>query len=205
MDDLGRAPVGRTDEQIQTDTPLSPQSPDIVGSYPPLPLWLTRRLLRRDEKVTWVRGPRFNPSWERYVTNPLLFLLAMAIGAACVGATWLINKEWCGMMLLAAGGLLLVTIFILGIFSGYFTRLVVTNYRLVIMQGYEVVRSWSIHALPRRLIRYGIPGGPGGNQSIDLDAVKRMLGSSSDKVTAKAILSFGKQLDQIMAREKDRS
>ena len=37
-------------------------------------------------------------------------------------------------------------------------------------------------------------------------AVKTMLGASSDKFTgAKAILSFGKQLDRIKARENDRS
>jgi len=40
-----------------------------------------------------------------------------------------------------------------GIANGYFTRLVVTNYRLLILQGYEVCRSWSIHHLPRSLIR----------------------------------------------------
>lgn len=200
-----RAVFSRMDDRFQTDAP-SPQSPDIVGRFAPLPSWLSRRLLLPDEKVTWVRGPRFNPSWERYVTHPALFLLALAIGAACVGVTRLIIGEWSEMMvvsLLAAGGLLLATVFILGISNGYFTRLVVTNYRLVVMQGYEVVRSWSIHALPHHLIHYGIPGGQ--NPTVNLDAVKRMLGGSSDKFsTAGSILSFGKQLDQIMARENDR-
>ncbi|HEY7428574.1 MAG TPA: hypothetical protein VH682_30370, partial [Gemmataceae bacterium] len=161
-----------------------------------------------EEKVTWVRGPRFNPSWERYVTHPALFLLAWAIGAVCVGATRLIigeSSEMVGAAFLAAGALILGSIFVLGIFSGYFTRLVVTNFRLVIVQGREVCRSWNINDLPPRLIRYGIPGARGERPSIDLDAVKSMLGGSSDKFTgAKSILSFGKQLDQIKARENGR-
>jgi hypothetical protein len=194
-------------DRFQTDTPNS-ESPDIVERYAVLPGWLAERLFRPDEKVTWVRGPRFNPSWERYVTNPALFLLALALGAASVGATRLIIGEWSEVMavpILVANGLLLATIFVLGIFSGYFTRLVVTNFRLVIVQGREVCRSWSINDLPYHLIRYSIPGGRGESPSIDLDAVKSMLGGSSDKFTgAKAILSFGKQLDQIKARESDR-
>jgi hypothetical protein len=195
-------------DRFQTDVP-APQLPDIAESYPALPGWLADRVLRPDEKVTWVRGPQFNPSWERYVTNPVLFLLALALGAACVGVTRLIIGEWSEMMavpILITNGLLLGSIFVLGIFSGYFTRLVVTNFRLVIVQGREVCRSWSINDLPYHLVRYGIPGARGESPSIDLDAVKTMLGGSSDKFTgAKAILSFGKQLDRIKARENDRS
>ena len=194
-------------DRFQSDAP-APQLPDIAERYAALPAWLADRL-PLDEKVTWVRGPRFNPSWERYVTHPALFLLALAVGAACVGLGRLIIGEWSEMMALpivAASVLLLGSIFVLGIFSGYFTRLVVTNFRLIILQGYEVCRSWSINDLPHHLIRYSIPGGRGENPSIDLDAVKNMLGRSSDKFTgAKAILSFGKQLDRIKARENDRS
>jgi hypothetical protein len=194
-------------DRFQTEAPGS-QLPDIVGRNAPLPAWLADRLLRPDEEITWVRGPRFNPSWECYATHPTLFLLALAIGAALVGTVWLSVGEWPEMRALslaAAGALLLGSIFVLGIASGYFTRLIVTNFRLVILQGYEVCRSWSIDELPHRLIHYGMPGGRGERPSIDLEAVKTMLGASSDKFTgAKAILSFGKQLDQIKAREDGR-
>jgi hypothetical protein len=81
----------------------------------------------------------------------------------------------------------------------------VTNYRLLILQGYEVCRSWSIHRLPRSLIRYVRPGDGPENLAVDLDAVKRMLGSSSDKFApANAIVAFGKRVEQIKARENDR-
>jgi hypothetical protein len=181
---------------------------DVVGRCSPLPAWLADRLLRPDEEITWVRGPRFNPSWERYVTDPALFFLALALSAALVGAVWLSVGEWPEMRVLslaAAAALLLGSIFVLGIANGYFTRLVVTNFRLVILQGFEVCRSWSIDDLPHRLIRYTMPGGGRKGPSIDLEAVKTMLGGPSDKFTgAKSILSFGKQLDRIKAREDGR-
>jgi hypothetical protein len=195
-------------DRFQTDAP-GPPLPEVVGRCSPLPTWLADRLLRPDEEITWVRGPRFNPSWERYVTHPALFLLALVIGAVIVGETWLIIGESSEVMvlsILAAGALPLGSIFVLGIANGYFTRLVVTNFRLVILQGYEVCRGWGIDDLPHRLIHYGMPGGRGEKPSIDLEAVKTMLGGSSDKITgSKAILSFGKQLDQIKTREDDRS
>jgi hypothetical protein len=194
-------------DRFQTDAPNS-HPPDIAGRFAPLPAWLAKRLLRPGEEVTWVRGPRFNPSWERYITHPALFLLALVVGAACVGVARLIIGEWSEMLtwpVLAANVLLLGSIFVLGISNGYFTRLVVTNARLIILQGYEVCRSWSIKDLPLRLIRYGIPGAREGSPSIDVDAVKTLLGGPSDKFTgAKAILSFGKQLDRIKVRENDR-
>ena len=106
---------------------------------------------------------------------------------------------------LAAGMLVLGSIFVLGIANGYFTRLVVTNYRLLILQGYEVCRSWSIHRLPRSLVRYVKPGDEPEKLAVDLDAVKRMLGGSSDKFTsANAIMAFSKRVEQFKAREDDR-
>jgi hypothetical protein len=43
------------------------------------------------------------------------------------------------------------------------------------------------------------------NLAVDLDAVKRMLGSSSDKfASSNAIMSFGKRVEQIRASENDR-
>src|SRR5262249_19736472 len=97
------------------------------------------------------------------------------------------------------------SIFVLGITSGHFTRLVVTDHRLVILQGYEMCRSWNMNELPPSLIRFTMQRSGGGNRAIDLDTLKLMLGADSDKVVdAKTILGFGKHLDHIKARENDR-
>jgi len=194
-------------ERFQNDLP-DLRAADYVGLFQPLPGWLADRLLKDDEKVTWVRGPWFNPFWERYVTHPLLFLLALAVGAASMALGWLISggsPEILMALALAAGFLVVVSILVLGIANGYFTRLVVTNFRLVILQGYETVRSWSIDDLPRSMLRYGRGDGKDRTAWIDLDAVKTMLGGSSDQFTdSKTILSFGKQLDRIRTRDRDR-
>jgi hypothetical protein len=193
-------------ERFQNDLPDF-RAPDLIEAFQHLPGWLADRLLRPDEKVTWVRGPRFNPSWECYVTHPALFLLAVAVGAAGVGLTWLIGAEGSdlpGIAFSFAGLLVVFTVIILGISNGYFTRLVATNSRLVILQGYEICRSWDIDKLPPSLLRFGSHGEQD-RWSIDWDAVKTMLGGSSDKFTdAKSILSLGKQLDRITLRDKDR-
>src|SRR5689334_23175423 len=131
--------------------------PVIAQPFPPLPDWLAHRMLQPDEEITWIVGPRFNPSWERYVTHPLLFLAALAVGVVVLAVGGLLAEGDTPIVLLlgvAAGALVLASIFVLGIASGYFTRLVVTNQRLLIVQGYEVCRTWSINKLPRSLIRY---------------------------------------------------
>ncbi len=184
-------------------------APEISMPFPQLPAWLGRRLLQANEEITWVCGPRFNPSWERCVTHPALFIFALALGAACLGAGWLLDEAGFDALMpaaLIAAGIVLASIFVLGICSGYFTRLVVTNFRLVILQGYEVCRSWHIDDLPYSLIRYGRPGEGGkASRAVDLNALKTMLGSASDKVAeSKTILAFGKQIEQIKAREKGR-
>jgi hypothetical protein len=172
---------------------------EFLEAFQPLPGWLADRLLRSDEKVVWVRGPRFNPSWERYITHPGLILLALAFGAICVGVGSIgvkITLEDKLPFLALAGGLVIATILVLGVSCGYFTRLVVTNCRLVILQGYEIVRSWSIDDLPPRFVHYNLEEDR--RPSIDLDAVKKLLGGSSEKFTdAKSILSFVKQIDRI--------
>jgi hypothetical protein len=194
-------------ERFQNDLP-DLRAPDYVGSFQPLPGWLADRLLKPDEQVTWVRGPWFNPSWECYVTHPALFLLALAVGAASLGLGWLISggsPELLMFVGFAAGLLVVVTVCVLGVANGYFTRLVVTNFRLVILQGYEIVRSWSIDDLPRSMLRYGRRDGVDLAPWIDLDAVKSMLGGSSDQFTdAKTILSFSKEIDRIRTRDRDR-
>jgi hypothetical protein len=184
------------------------QSADRSVQFPPLPGWLADRLLRAGEKITWVYGPNFNPSWERYVTNPALFLFALALGAAWVVVGYLIagtQSELLVLPVLAAGGLAFGSIFVLAISSGYFTRLVVTDCRLVILQGREVVRGWNLDDLPPSLLRYRMREGENVSRTVDLDALKTMLGASSDKFAeSKTILAFSKQLDRIRTRDNGR-
>jgi hypothetical protein len=165
--------------------------------------------LRPNEKITWVRGPRWNPASERYLTHPALFLATLALGAVGVVASWLIVGSWSDTMVLPVLGavfLALASIVVLAVASGYFTRLVVTNFRIVILQGYEVCRSWSIDRLPRSLLRYRTPGGREESPTIDLAALQTMLGGSSGQfVEAKTIWEFSKHLDRIKPREDDRS
>jgi hypothetical protein len=194
-------------ERIQSDAFVY-QAPDISLQSTWLPGWLADRLLRDGEKCARVFGPRYNPSWERYVTHPALFLAALAIGAVCFGIGWLtVGPEETLLLFVLPGAILaLASIFVLGLSNGYFTRLVVTNFRLVVLQGYEVCRAWDLDHLPRSLIRFGPKGEKGKDRAIDLEAVKTLLGGSSDKFAeAKSILAFGKQLEQIKARENDRS
>jgi hypothetical protein len=190
-------------DRVQTSR-LNPHPPDVAGPGPRLPWWLARRLLRPGEEVTWVRGPRFNPAWERYLTHPALVLAALGLGAACVAAGWL-GTGMDGLpavLFLAAGAVVLASIYVVGFSSGYFTRLVVTNARLLVVQGYEVCRSWSIDYLPPSLVRHLPREGGEVGRAVDLDALTTMLGAPSDGfVDAKTILAFSKQLGRIKARE----
>ncbi len=185
------------------------EHPDVARPLTPLPSWLARRLLREDEQVAWVRGPRFNPSWERYVTHPLLFFAALAVGAFCVAVASLLDEFWPAVMLptfLFAGALVLASIMVLGLCCGYFTRLVATNHRLVILQGYETCRTWGMDDLPPSLIRHDRSESGERSLTVDFDAVKTMLGGASDQFAdAKTILAFGKQLGHIKAREDGRA
>jgi hypothetical protein len=185
------------------------EAPGVAHDPPPtLPQWLAKRLLLPDETITWVVGPRFQPSWERGVTNPLLFVICLAIGGLWIGTGFLIPgapNELKVSLAVAAGFLVLGSIFVLGIFSGYFTRLVVTTQRLLLVQGREVYRRYAIDDLPYSMIRYRIHGDHTSGSSIDLDAVKSMLGGSSDQFAeAKSILAFSKQLDRLRDRNKGR-
>ncbi len=145
--------------------PFDPQPPDFpdddqprqLRRHPPLPPWLARKLLQPGEQVVYVAGPRFNPSWEKYVTHPLLFVAALGLGVWSVGLGWLLNGP--APVLLPVGAaaafvLFFGSIIVLGLANGYFTRLVATNFRLLMLQGYEVYRRWNIDDLPRSLVRY---------------------------------------------------
>ena len=189
--------------------PDLPEYSDVSRPSPPLPPWLARRLLQDGETVAWVRGPRFNPSWERYVTHIGLFGAALAAGAFAVAVASLLAEFWPPVLLptvLVAGALVLASIMVLGLCCGYFTRLVATNHRLVILQGYEVCRTWGMDDLPPFLIRHDRSVNGERSRTVDFDAVKNMLGGSSDQfVDAKTILAFGKQLGHIKAREDGRA
>jgi hypothetical protein len=194
-------------DQFRTE-PSGARMPDISLHHPWLPVWLARRLLRPGENITWVGGPRLSPPWEEYVTHPALFLLAVALGAVCLGIGRSRAGSWSELPLpfvLAAGGIVLASVFVLGFFSGYFTRLVVTDLRLLIVQGREICRSWDIEELPTSLVRYRLLAGGERLRAIDLDAMKTLLGSASDKfIESKTILAFGKELERIKARERGR-
>jgi hypothetical protein len=190
-------------EQFQTDR--FDVSQPRISYFAPLPPWLASRLLGPGEEVTWVRGPRFNPSWERYVTHPLLFLVALLVSAACLAVDRLLARsvnEMSGVSILVAFILVFGSICVLAFFNGYFTRLVVTNLRLLIIQGYEVRRRWSIDALPRSLLKYSRREDGQWRPTIDLDSLQKTLGGSSDQFAdSKTIRAFGKQIDQIKASE----
>jgi hypothetical protein len=165
-------------------------------------------LLRAQEQITSVYGPGFNPSWERYITHPALFLVAFALGALWVAEAWLLSgkrPELLAWAALAAAGLVLGSIFVLGLSCGYFTRVVVTNCRLVILQGYEVCRSWRIHDLPPSLLRYHRGAAGVMTPAVDLDTLNTLLGCAADKVVeSKTITAFSKHLERIQAQDRRR-
>jgi hypothetical protein len=191
-------------ERFRPDIPDEPP-PEIVSAFPPLPPWLREKLLRPDEEITWVRGPRWNPSWEKYATHPAVVLVALGLGVVCLALGRLISGSWeqiSPIFPIAALIVVVGSVCALGIFNGHFTRLVVTNFRIVIMQGYEVSRTWSLDSLPRSLIRYVDRDGEEGGekQAVDLGALQKMLGGSGGFVEAKAVWDLGKQLDHFKKR-----
>jgi hypothetical protein len=195
-------------EQSPTEPPED-GLPPIAYQFPPLPTWLARRLLRADEHITWVRGPWYQPWWERYLTNPALFLVALAIAGLVLMAGRLAAVSWdyiSPLYVLAAVGILVGCVYLLALTSGFYTRLVVTNQRLLIVQGREVRRCWSIDNLPPSLVRYGRHEGGPEQRTVDLDALQTMLGSSSEQFAdSKTIRAFGKRLDQIQRPDNRRS
>src|SRR5690349_6073980 len=115
-------------DHFQTD-PFEGRFPSrdvsVARNVPPLPPWLAARILRPGEEVSLVRGPRWRPSWEPYVTHPLLFGAALVAGALCIAAARLVAESWaethplpvCFGVLLALG-----SVYVLAFFNAYFTR-----------------------------------------------------------------------------------
>lgn len=177
--------------------------------YPPLPAFLARRLLRDDEQVTFVRGPWFAPWWERHVTHISFILVAGLLAVAVIAAGIQYAGSLKEMPILPgviALGLIFGSIGVTAFFCGLFTRLIVTDRRLILIQGYDVCRVWNIDDLPRRLLRYARRGGEE-RAMIDIDALQTMITASvTEKFSeAKTLMKFGKQLDQIRRAETDRS
>src|SRR5947209_3258166 len=105
------------------------RAPELVEKYPPLPAWLASRVLQGDEKVAWVRGPWGEPRLERYLTHPLLFVAALALGALVLAVGRLVVGKWYNLpfpVALAAAFIVIGSVFVLAISATYFTRLVVT-------------------------------------------------------------------------------
>src|SRR5262245_36907530 len=107
-----------------SDAPFVGRLPTIAHRHPPVPEWLAVRLLRPGERITWVRGPWFQPSWECYVTHPALFLFAVALGAVSVLEGRLVAGSWAEMSALPALfaiALVIGSVYVLAFASGYFT------------------------------------------------------------------------------------
>src|SRR5438552_646835 len=115
---------------------FSREVPSVARAFPPLPWWLADRLLEPNETVDRVFGPRFNPPWERQITHPALFLVGLAVGGVFLAAGALIGggPEVTMASILSAGAVFVGSVFVLGLSNGYFTRLVVTNSRILILQ-----------------------------------------------------------------------
>jgi hypothetical protein len=188
-----------SDDRFQID-PYDTSLPDIIRKTPVLPPWIARRLLRAGEQLIWVRGPRLNPWWERHATNPAWALCILAFTVVCVTVTPLTFLPCWGFGFVLFVG----TVFVSALSAAYFTRLVVTDQRVVILQGHELCREWGINELPPSLVRFG-PRGRAGGGHVDLDALQTLLGSGTEQFTdSKTIQALGKHLDRIKARKDGR-
>jgi hypothetical protein len=189
---------------VRTDSTGSPTSSTEDG--PSLPVWLSRRLLRAGETVTWVRGPRYNPSWERYITHPALLLVPALPGVVVMGIAAQVGGAPAALAVAAVTfALVLPLLFVVGFSAGYFTRLVVTDFRLLIVQGYELCWDCGVDYLPPSLVRYDRRHGEKDRVSVDLNALQTSLGGASTQfVEAKTILAFKRQVDRDRSREQGR-
>jgi hypothetical protein len=197
-------------ENIQADTfssfqsePPGAEPPPILSTTSPLPSWVARKILRPHETVSWVRGPRLNPNWERYATHPALILFPLLLGfVALCAAVQTTGSAGVFPAIIFTVAISLPFIFVMGISAGYFTRLVVTDLRLIIVQGYELCWDCDIDYLPPSLLRYDPRRGGKAGRSINLDALQTALGGSSTQfVEAKAILKLAKTIDRIKLRD----
>jgi hypothetical protein len=183
------------------DDPGPPRRDEGPRDHTPLmPGWLARSLLERGEVATWVRGPGSCPWWEPYLTHPLACLVGIPVGAACLTVGRLAVPDWSQLPPAAAVSAILtffVPLMVVAFLTGHFTRLVVTDRRLLIIQGQTVIRSWGIRQLPRSLVKYVRREGEDEAPTIDLDSLQKMLGGKSDGIVdSNTIMSLGKKLDR---------
>jgi hypothetical protein len=129
-------------------------------------------------------------------------IVAWGIGGTLGATPGQLVGAFFGICLVAA----LPFLFVVGIACGYFTRLVVTNLRVVVLQGYEICDTWDVDRLPRSLIRQEQREGQPAVSSVDLNALNTILGDSSTQfVEAKTILDFAKKLKRLSIEENDGS
>jgi hypothetical protein len=190
--------------QFQT-SPTS--ASDVARSLHGLPARLARRVLKPDESITLVRGPRRSPWWEPAVTHPLLFLVALFLGGGCLTVGYQTAesfREMSPIPVMLGAAIVIGSVFVLGFFNGHFTRLVVTNVRLIVLQGSEVCLSKNIDKLPRWLVRRERRDDGEESKTIDVDALSRALGSSDQFVDAKTIQAFSRQLGRFTSGDDTR-
>jgi hypothetical protein len=183
------------------EDPQAVQAARFALPVPHFPRWLAHRHLRQDEHVECVYGPSLNPWWERYATHVFLIIAAGIIAATLLIVALIHAGKPADLQPVPAVGSAAIffgSIFVVGFWCGYFTRLVVTNRRVFIVQGYAICRQWRIEDLPLSLIRYRRGDGPDMTKTVDLDALKTMLGDATGQVAdSKTILALGKQLGNI--------
>lgn len=192
----------RTERIDRRDGPRDSSPPG-----PQLPAFLARRLLRKDEEVSSVRGPRWSPSFEQYVTHPLGVVAGLALAVFSVLGGGLVlgwdSPVMAGVavfaLLTAVGGLVLV-----GIAAGHFTRLVITNQRVMIVQGYEIRKTWRLDDLPRSLIRHRRNADGEMTKAVDMERLQTMMGggSSDGFVEAKTIWALSKEIERTRREER---
>jgi hypothetical protein len=171
-----------------------------------LPGWLARRLLRADEEIQSVRGPRHCPSWEPFLTHPGVVVVGLALAVAIIAVGGLALGSFgdplmavpCVLAFLSmVGGLVVV-----GITAGYFTRLVITNQRVMIVQGYEIRKTWRLEDLPRSLVRMSRTDDGELKRTVDMDTLQTMMGGSDQFAEAKTIWALGKEIDRIKREDR---
>jgi hypothetical protein len=192
-------------EQFQNRRPR-PVSADSKAPALTLPAWLARRILAPNETVALVRGPTSNWFLEPYLTHPGLFLVALVPAGISLGIGRSLVNSWKELPPLA--GVIAVlfvfgSIIFLASLAGYFTRLVITDQRLIIVQGREVRSSRSVNELPPILLRRNFDrDGHERAPTIDLNAVNTMLGVDGF-VDSNTILTLGKKIDKMREARED--
>lgn len=193
------------DDRRRDDRDDRPRRPADKGV---MPAWLAARLLRDGEKVESVRGPRFNPPWEPFVVHPATVLLGVVLAGGAIAAAYLASGGD-GPLLFAAAAFALVSAFgglaVVAFAAGFFTRLIVTDRRVMIVQGIEIRKTWRLEDLPRSLVRQTRGDDGELSRTVDMEKLQTMMGGASDGsfAEAKSIWALGKEIDRIKRDGRD--